>query len=140
MNVSNPSEGNLAFPIPNSVLEPYIKQAVSAAITGALGDGTKLVELAVQQAMATKVNERGVVGNSYENKHQFIDIVAQQKIQQVARETINEMAEKMRPRIKEAIEKQLAKKHSAIAQCLVDSLIGSLSSSWSVKVDITAPK
>lgn len=138
--MSSDKDGNLAFPIPNSVLEPYIKQAVSSAITGALGDGTRLVELAVQQALTTKVNERGSVGQSYENKFQFIEVVAAEKIRSVARESINQMAEAMRPKIKEQIEKQLMEKHSAIAQCLVDSLISSLSASWSVSVSIQAPK
>lgn len=132
---------NMAFPIPNSVLEPYIKQAVSTAITAALGDGTKLVEMAVHQAMQTKVRADGVRSNSeYENKHQLVEAVAQHRIQQITREVINEMAEGMRPQIKTAIEAQLKKKHSAIAQALVDGLIQSLATSWNVKVDIVAPK
>lgn len=131
---------NMQFPIPNSVLEPYIKQAVSAAITASLGDGAKLVELAVHQAMQAKVNANGVRSNSdYENKYPLVEAVAQNKIQAITREVINEMAEGMRPQIKVAIEKQLQKKHSAIAQTLVDGLVKSLSTSWNVKVDIVAP-
>lgn len=131
------STENMQFPIPNSVLEPYIKQAVSAAITASLGDGAKLVELAVHQAMQAKVRADGVRSNSdYENKYQLVEVVAQNKIQAITREVINEMAEGMRPQIKTAIEAQLRKKHSVIAQALVDSLIKSLAASWSVKVDI----
>lgn len=132
---------NMQFPIPNSVLEPYIKQAVSAAITASLGDGAKLVEMAVHQAMQTKVRADGVRSNSeYENKFQLVEAVAQNKIQQITREVINEMAEGMRPQIKTAIETQLKKKHSVIAQALVDGLIKSLATTWNVKVDITAPR
>ncbi|WP_126969026.1 hypothetical protein [Xanthomonas sp. BRIP62411] len=132
---------NMQFPIPNSVLEPYIKQAVSTAITAALGDGAKLVQMAVQQALSQKVNSEGKVDsyNSY-NTHQLVEVIARNKIQEITRDVVGEMAEGMRPKIKEAIEKQLKTKHTAIAQVLVDSLIGSLASKWNVSVAIEAPK
>lgn len=132
---------NMQFPIPNSVLEPYIKSAVSTAITAALGDGAKLVEAAVAQALTAKVNSSGTrSSHEYENKYQLVEVVAQNRIQEITREVINQMAEGMRPQIKASIEKQLKAKHSAIAQALVEGLIKSLSTSWNVKVDITAPR
>lgn len=132
---------NMQFPIPNSVLEPYIKSAVSTAITAALGDGAKLVEAAVAQALTAKVNSSGTRSSyEYENKYQLVEVVAQNRIQEITREVINQMAEGMRPQIKASIEKQLKAKHSAIAQALVEGLIKSLSTSWNVKVDITAPR
>lgn len=135
------STENMQFPIPNSVLEPYIKAAVSTAITSALGDGAKLVEQAVQQALTQKVNAQGRVDQyQHSNQYQLVEIVARNRIQEITREVINQMAEGMRPKIKEAIEKQLRNKHSAIAQALVDSMIKSLASSWNVKVDIAVPK
>lgn len=131
----------MQFPIPNNVLEPYIRAAVATAITGALGDGTKLVEQAVQVALTTKVNASGVISNSsYENTHLLADVVSKKSIQKVAHEVINEMAEGMRPRIKVEIEKQLAKSHGAIAKAMVDSLMASIKSSWSVHVSIEPPK
>ena len=132
---------NMQFPIPNSVLEPYIQAAVSTAITAALGDGTALVEKAVASALMRKVDARGVVSNSeYDNRNVLVDVVASNKIQEVAREVISEMAEGMRPKIKEAIEKQLKTKHSEIAKLLVSGLMESLKTSWAVKVEITPPK
>lgn len=131
---------NMQFPIPNSVLEPYIKQAVSTAIAASLGDGAKLVELAVQQALGQKVNAQGKIDqySSY-NTHQLVEVVASEKIREVARQTIHEMAEGMRPAIKDAVEKQIKSKHNAIAKCLVDGLIQSLTSKWSVNVSIAPP-
>lgn len=131
------NEQNMAFPIPNSVLEPYIKAAVSTAIASSLGDAGKLVELAVQQALTHKVSANG--GRSsydYENKYQLVEVVAKDAIQKITRETIQEMAEQMRPKIKEQIEKQLRTQHGPIAKALVDGLINGLKSSWSVRVDI----
>lgn len=128
---------NMQFPIPNSVLEPYIKQAVSSAIVGALGDGTKLIELAVQNALSTKVDSEGKVSqySSY-NNNMLVDVLAKNKIQQIAKDVINEMAEEMRPKIKEQIEKQLKTKHSLIARTLVDGMIESLTSKWSVSINM----
>lgn len=135
------SNDNMQFPIPNAVLEPYIKAAVASAITASLGDGAKLVEQAVQQALTAKVNAQGVTsGHGYDNTHLLADVVSRNAIQAIARETINEMAEQMRPKIREQIEKQLKNQHSKLAQALVDGLIGSLSSSWSVRVDIDTTK
>lgn len=126
---------NMQFPIPNSVLEPYIKQAISTAIAASLGDGVKLVEMAVQSALAQKVNSSGKVSNSsYENSYILADIVAKNAIQEIAREVIKEMAENMRPKIKEQIKKELQNKHSLLAQTLVDGAIESLKSSWSVQI------
>lgn len=131
----------MAFPIPNAVLEPYIKQAVATAITASLGDGVKLVEMAVQAALSQKVNHKGHVDqySSY-NTHQLVEVLAQNKIQDIAKETINELAEQMRPKIKEQIEKQIKAKHGALANALVDGLIGSLKSTWSVNVVVEAAK
>jgi uncharacterized membrane-anchored protein YjiN (DUF445 family) len=127
---------NLQFPIPNSVLEPYIKTAVSTAITAALGDGSKLIEQAVNQALSTKVNSQGQVDSRYssDNKYMLAELVASNKIREIAKEVINQMAEDMRPKIKEEIEKYLKKQHSVFAKTLVDGMIKGLSCSWSVKV------
>lgn len=131
------TEQNLAFPIPNSILEPYIKTAVSSAITAALGDGTALIEAAVQRALTEKVDRNGNKScYSSENKYDVIEVLATNEIQKIAKDVIVQMAEGMRPQIKKSIETQISKKHSVIAQTLVDSLIGSLTSSWNVSVSI----
>ena len=129
---------NMQFPIPNSVLEPYIKQAISAAIVGSLGDGVKLVEDAVQNALAIKVNTEGSVSQySSDNKFLLIEVLARKKITEIARDVINELAEQMRPKIKEEIEKQLKTKHKLIAQTLVTGMIESLTSKWAVTIKMS---
>jgi hypothetical protein len=130
------ADENLQFPIPNSVLEPYIKKAVATAITASLGDGTKLVEQAVNAALGTKVNSAGVVDTRYssDNKYLLAEVVAGNKIREIAKEVINQMAEEMRPKIREEIEKYLKKQHSVFAKTLVDGMIKGLSCQWSVKI------
>jgi len=129
------STENMQFPIPNSVLEPYIKQAVSGAIVGALGDGSKLIEAVVAQALSQKVSGDGKVSSySSDNRYTFAEVIATNKIKEIAKEVINQMAESMRPKIQAQIEAQLKTKHKLIAQTLVDGMIKSLTSSWSVSI------
>jgi hypothetical protein len=133
------SEENLQFPIPNSVLEPYIKQAVSTAIVGALGDGGKLIEIAVQNALITKVSKTGTFSKyDSDNKYLLPEVVATQKIQEIAKQTISEMAEQMKPKIREEVVKQIKTKHKEIAKALVDGLVSSLHMSWMIKVGINS--
>ena len=131
----------LAFPIPNAVLEPYIRQAVSSAISSALGDGTKVIEQAVMAALGEQVDSSGKV-SSYrsENKYPLVEILARNKIRDLAKEVVGEMAEAMRPQVKASIEKQLKSKHSELAQALVDGAIESLKTSWSVSVSFKSDK
>jgi hypothetical protein len=131
-------EETMAFPIPNAVLEPFIREAVSTAIVSSLGDGAKMIEMAVSRALAVKVNSEGKIDNydSY-NRQLFVEFMAQKKIQEVAKEVINEMAEQMRPNIKKQIEAQLKTKHSLIAKTLVDGMIASLTSTWAVKIEMS---
>lgn len=128
---------NMQFPIPNAVLEPYIRAAVATAITAALGSGEELVRKAVNTALTTKVNASGVVGSSsYDNSYMLAEIVSTNSIQKIARETIIEMAEGMRPQIKAEIEKQLRTKSGALAKTMVDGLLESLKTTWNISVKV----
>ena len=131
------SNNNLSFPIPNEVLEPYIRTAVSTAITAALGDGAALVEKAVQKALATKVNEKGDISpyDQY-NKYDLVEFIAADNIRKITQETVGEMCEQMRPQIKEELEKMLKKQASPIAQSLVNGLMESLNCEWKINVNL----
>ena len=53
-------------------------------IEKALGDGAKLVEAAVAQALTAKVNSSGTrSSHEYENKYQLVEVVAQNRIQEI---------------------------------------------------------
>lgn len=135
------SEQNLAFPIPNSVLEPYIKTAVSTMIASALGDGTQIIQTAVIAALGELVDVNGRVSNyKSENKFPIVEIIAKNRIREIAAECIKEMADEMRPQIKEHIGKQIKAKHSDLAKALVDGMVESLQSSWNVQVKFNSDK
>ena len=126
---------NLQFPIPNNVLEPYIKQAVSSAIIGALGDGTKLVELAVASALNTKVSSSGSVSNySSDNRYSIAEVIARNKIIEITKTLVTEMVEQMRPDIEKEIRKQISNSKSEIAKAVIDGLLDSIKCSYNVKV------
>jgi catalase len=131
------AEENLQFPVPNSVLEPYIKQAVSAAILSSLGDTDQLIMKVVENAMKQQCNEKGEIDKDrYYNKYPLIETLAKNKIAQITKETILEMAEQMRPKIQEHIISHIKKQQSTIARALVDGLVKSLQTSWSIKVSV----
>lgn len=126
---------NMQFPIPNSVLEPYIKQAVSVAITAALGSGTELVAKAVHTAINTKVSSNGTISSySSDNRYILAEVVARNKIIEIAKEVINEMAEQLRPQIETEVRKELQKSTKEMARIIVDGVTSAASSRFSINV------
>lgn len=127
----------LGLPISKEILEPYIREAVSASILGVIGDGQQVVVAAVESALSEQVGPNGTrSGYSYENKHPFVEVLAKNAIQKVALETVNRMAEELRPQIETAVKSHLQKQHSKLAKTLVDGMVRSLSSQWSVKLSV----
>ncbi|HHF7341025.1 TPA: hypothetical protein ACPSKZ_000708 [Legionella anisa] len=132
---------NMNFPIPNSVLEPYIKQAVSTSIVAALGDGTKLIEQAVQAALRSKVSDDGTISRySSDNRHDLVEVVAKNRIQEVAQEVIKQMVNEMKPSIEKEVKRLIMNRHDEIAKTLVTGMISSIDSKWSLRVEIKPPK
>lgn len=135
------NQDNMNFPIPNSVLEPYIKQAVSTSIVSVLGDGTRLIEEAVQAALSHKVDINGEVSNyRSDNKYDVVEILARNRIKEITSEVIKEMAENIRPSIEKKVRDLILKRKDDIAHTLVKGMIDSLSCSWNMHVDIKPPK
>ena len=131
------SDKNLQFPIPNSVLEPYIKQAVSTAIIAALGSGTELVEKAVVAALSVKVNERGKVDEyRSRNEYNLTDIILSNQIREIAEETIKELVNEMKPQIKKGIENSLKNQSKLLANIMTEAFTKSLHCCWNVKINI----
>lgn len=129
---------NMNFPIPNSVLEPYIKQAVSTSIVAALGDGTALVGKAIESALSQKVNYQGKISNyNSENIYNFVEVVAYEKICEVTKIAISEMAESMKENICHKVKELILQKYDEIAHVLVNGMIDSLKVSWNMNVSLS---
>ena len=131
---------NAQLPIPREMLEPYLKQAVAASIMQLMGDnGMTFVAAAVQNSLMTKVDKDGKVSNSsYYNDTPFVEYLARDTIHKIARETITQMAESLRPSIEEAVKKNLQKSTNTLAKTLVDGMVESLSSQWSVSIKVNS--
>jgi len=131
------NDKNLHFPIPNELILPYVNQAVTASIVSALGDSDKLISEVVALALSQKVDKNGIVSKyDSDNRFTFPEVIAKNKIREIAKEAIVDMAEAMRPKIKEAILKELRSKHALIAKTLVDGIITSLASDWHVTINM----
>lgn len=131
---------NAQLPIPKDLLEPFLKQAVSASILQLMGDnGMSFISAAVQHALSDKVDENGKKQSSdYYNKTTYVEYLAKSTIQKIALETVNRMAEEMRPSIEEAVKGNLKKSSSKLAKTLVDGVIGNLGSKWSLNLTVGA--
>lgn len=128
---------NAQLPIPKEILEPYLKQAVSASIMQLMGDnGMTFVAAAVQNSLQQKVDSNGRASN-YSSDAPYVEWLAKNTIQKIALETINGMAEQLRPSIEDAVKKSLQKNNSALAKALVDGMVKSLSSQWSVSIKVS---
>jgi len=131
------AKDNFQFPIPNEVLEPYIKTAVSTAIVAALGDGTKLVEQAVQSALTSKVDSSGKVSNySSDNKYPFVEVLTQNTIRDVSKKILMEMAEQMKPSLTKEVARQIKASNAKIAKSLIDGLTENIKCGFKVEIDV----
>lgn len=102
------ADENLRFLIPKELLEPFIKEAVSVSILGALGDGSKLIVQAIQETLQKKVDKNGDVSKySSNNKYSLVDILAQREIKKIVVAVLEEYATSLRPQIEEGIRKAL---------------------------------
>jgi hypothetical protein len=107
----------------------------------AFGDPTKLIEAVVQRAISQKVDDEGKVNQyGHYNKHDLVEILAQQAIHKIAREMLAEFVGQQRPKIEKAVKDALAKKTGAFSKALVDGMAKAVTSSWSFKCDVNFPR
>ena len=118
---------NFAFPIPKEVLEPFIKEAVSTSIIGALGDGTKIITQAVQETLKTKVDINGNVSKySSDNRYTLLDVLAQKEMRKVVAEVLKEYVLAMRPRIEAGIRKAISANAEDLGSALFEKYMGGI--------------
>jgi len=130
----------LNFTVDPNIVEPIIKAEIQAAIVAHLNNVPDLVAKLVQAAMADKVTESGAKSRSdYENKYLFIDVLCRQAIQEAARESMRVYITDNAPLFQAEMQRQLAKQKSNLAKLFVESLVGSMKSAWSFKVNVNLP-
>lgn len=127
--------------VDESLIKPVIQKQIEAAIIANIGDPTGLIEKIVKAMLAMKTDENGNVNkDSYYNKYDMIETLCKTKIQQYAKEAMNEWFEQHKPKIKQSIEKELNKRQNKIVQAFISAATDSVNSVWNFHCNINLTK
>lgn len=131
------NDKNLQFPVPNDLIEPYIRHAITTVIANALGEGGKWLDHAVSLAINDKVQADGTV-SEYEsdNTSSYLEVITKNKIKEIAKDIIVGMVEELRPKIKKDLEEKIRAKHKEIASVLFNRLMAGLKFGWNISVTL----
>jgi hypothetical protein len=121
------------------LFKPIIEQHIKNAMAAALGDPTKAIEAIVNQCLSQKVDSSGRVSNSsYDNKHNFMDIVFRNMIQEVTKVEITKWAAENTEIIRNAIVKQISTKKGidSFAKAMIDGVVKCMENTYKVHVEM----
>ena len=110
------------FQIPKDVIEPIIQAHVSAAVTAALADRSRLMEEAVSQVLNMKVDSQGRPEN-YSSSIPWIQWVMKECLKKAVRGAIEAELGKQESQIKAHIVTELQRKNSPMIKQLVAGMI-----------------
>lgn len=130
------SDMNIA--ISNDLVEPIIRDKISAAIVAELGDPAALIETMVSRTLAQKVDHKGNVSKyRSDNTFSLIEALAKNALREVTAQAIAEFVEEQKPKIKEEMAKQLKRQSNKLAKIFVDGLVESTQSSWKMVCNVS---
>jgi hypothetical protein len=127
---------NLKIDIPGVDFEQMAREAIACKLNEALLGADDVVTKIVTAALTQKVNDKGVVGSSYENKIAYVEWLAHDMIRQATLEVMKAKAEEMKPALAKAIEAELKRGIKTTAKALTDAFATQASCGWAVKVDV----
>jgi uncharacterized membrane protein YheB (UPF0754 family) len=132
------SNDDMMLKLPTEIVERAVRDKISAAIASQLGNPEKMIQQLVASALSQKVDSRGVVSkSSYENKHEFLEVMMGNFIRDAAKEALTEYMNENRQKIKEAVKKDIAKSSSKLAKVFVDGMVDSIGCNYSTKLDVS---
>ena len=132
---------DLNIAISKELVEPVIREKISAAIVSQLGDAEEVMRKAIEIALNEKVNVKGVKSNrSYDNQYPFMEVLASNAIRDAAREAVKDWVEEKRPMIEKAVRTRLNRSQAKIAKVLVDSFAEKATSEYALKLDMKIEK
>jgi len=125
--------------LPKDLIESAIQQHVAIAMSSILGDGSKVLERAVQQVLNEKVDDSGKRASySRETCLTYIQWVVNVALREAVKKAVNEEVGKYADQIRSAMAKDLASKNSPMLKQLVESMtkgiINAASDRWSLTV------
>ena len=135
------NNAEVSLNVSSEIIKPIIEKKIQAAIVEALGGSGELIEKAIELALRSKVSSEGKISNySYENKHDFIEIVCKQTIQEVTKDAMKEWASENKKTIKAKLLKTIKLKQSTIAEQMFESFLRNVESGYWVDVNLSLRK
>lgn len=117
---------NATVQIPNDVLQPIIEAKVAAAIIEALGGRQQLIETAVAQVLAQKVDPSSGNPDRYNssNSPTWLTWVLQDLVKKAAKGAIEQFVTEHQELIHKHLVTELTKKNSPLTKQIIASLVG----------------
>lgn len=129
-------KASLQIEMPGVDFVGMAREAIAAKLTESLAGSDEAITRIVVAAMATKVNEHGVVG-SYSNNIPFIEWIAHDLLRSAAKKVLAERVEALRPSIEAAIDKHLAKSTKSIAAALATGFVETAKNGYGIDIRLT---
>lgn len=127
---------SMKIDIPGVNFEEMAREAIAARLTEALVGANDSITKIVAAALSQKVNDKGVVGSSYENRIPFVEWLAHDLIRQTVVEVLKAKIDAMRPSLQKAIEAELKNTVKGTAKALVNAFASQATSTWGLKVEV----
>ncbi|WP_454629687.1 hypothetical protein [Bradyrhizobium cenepequi] len=137
--MSQPAKASLNIEMPGVDFAGMAREAIAGKLTEALVGSDTAIQSIVAAAIATKVNDRGQVGQySSDNKTPFVEWLAQDLIRKATHDVLQQKVERLRPALEKQVEAQLTKNVKSIAASLTEAFIKQASAGYGVVINMTA--
>ena len=128
---------SMKIDIPGVDFEQMAREAIAVRLTESLIGSDEVIQKIVAAALTQKVNEKGVVGSSYDNKIPFVEWMAHDLIRQATIDVLKARAEALKPALEKAIEAELKRTTKNTAKALANAFAVNAVNSWSLKITVT---
>lgn len=130
---------SMKIDLPGVDFTQLARQTIAAKLTESMLGSEDVIQKIVIAAMSRKVTERGVVSQyDYENRHSFVEWLAQDMMRTVVVDVLRAKVEALRPVIEKQVEVALRRDVKSIANALTESFIGNAKSAYGVTVSLSA--
>lgn len=126
----------MKFEVDEKLVEPVIREQISAAIVAQLGDTTELLTEMVNLTLKQKVDKDGKVDSySSYNKFTLVEALAGKAIREAAREAIEAIIEQQKPQIEAAVRDYLSRAPKRTAAAIVNAFCDSATTKYRMSVE-----
>lgn len=132
-------ESMVSLEVSEDMIKALIEKRISAAIVGALGDSTKVLESAVTLALRQKVSNNGSISRySSDNKFEFVEVMAGEAIRKAAKKAMQDWLTQNSEKVRDAVIKEMKKpkRVNSIAQAFANSVEQSIKTGFRVNCDV----